>query len=194
MAQPLRIQIPDRPIKPKGSPSELDWAEYISDSYNNSPANTFRPINISNQNAFSINGVNQRTLDENMRRSLTPKNGYSPKITADKLTEKIVRIIRFTPNEFKANELSRDFEDLNDRDRDTVMTQLRFHVNNNPIVIEEYNKLKRSVTPTTYGFGFGNKGGKISRKRKLQSRRNTFKKNKGKYSKKRHRSRKYYKR
>ena len=193
MAQNLRIQIPDRPIKSKGSPSEFDWVDYIDDSYN-SPANSFRPINTPNPNTFSSTGLNQRTLDENMRRSLTPKNSYSPKITADKLTDKIVRIIRFSPNEFKANELYRDFEDLNDRDRVTVITQLRFHVNNNPIVMEEYNKLKRSVMLTNPEFGFGNKGGKISRKRKRQTRRNTFKKNKGKYSKKRDRSRKYYKR
>jgi len=230
--EPLKIQIPGRPIKPTASSNSL--SEYygidsINDEFNDSPTsyssnippNHFAPINRemietsspsrtissltdynsygSRPNSFSLTAVSPKVLEDNMSRALTPNYRDSPKISAEKLTDNITRLIRASPDDFKAKDYVEPINELSKRDKASLLWSMQGTINmkslnKSPTFMKEYNELKRGVITES-----PNKGGKLSRKRKRKgkSQLRTLKKYKGRYSKskrsKRHRkSRKYY--
>ena len=130
-----------------------------------------------------------------MRRELSPISNYTPKLSADKLVDKMSTEIRNSPYNFNADKLKPYFEGMSNKDIKSVFMNtdslIAFspRAKNDATFMGQYNQLKRIASPTTSPMPVipdlesRKKGGKISKRRKHQGQRKTFKKNKGRKSK-----------
>ena len=157
----------------------------------------FRPISSASKE-FSLNAVNPSVLQANMRRELSPISNYTPKLSADKLVDKMSTEIRNSPYNFNADKLKPYFEGMSNKDIKSVFMNtdslIAFspRAKNNATFMGQYNQLKRIASPTTSPMSVipdlesRKKGGKFSKRRRHQGQRKTFKKNKGRKSRRGH--------